>query len=97
MARMNEPAWLAAKIDQRVAFLRTHGVGPEVDADFVMTPLTEPEGEGGAAMDRWERTCDNCGAYCPDPIPFWTGSAARDIGTVQVIIMFGTCKGCKDL
>jgi len=92
-----EPTWLRASIDQRLALMEQHmGNAADVPANVVMTPLTEPE-ENATDHDRevWERTCDNCGAYCPDE--FYTGHSVRMRGNVQVIFMFGVCPSCKEL
>src|SRR4051812_4755289 len=94
-----EPMWLKAKIDQRLALMEEHmGNAADVPAQVVLTPLTEPaEHASKAERDRWERTCDNCGTYCPAEKPFYTGHVVRMRGEVQVIFMFGVCAPCKAL
>jgi len=65
--------------------------------DIMMTPLTEPrEGASKEELDRWERSCDNCGTWCPDGQLFFTGQMVRDFHGSQVIIIFGMCPLCKD-
>lgn len=94
-----EPTWLVSKIDQRLALMEEHmGNAADVPAQVVMTPLTEP-GEDATKEDfeRWERTCDNCGRYCPPDSEFYTGHSVRMRGEVQVIFMFGVCPDCKEL
>jgi hypothetical protein len=93
-----EPAWLTAMIDQRMALMEEHLGNPaNVPANVVMTPLTEPEEDAtNADRERWERTCDNCGTYCDNDTPFYTGSTVRMRGNVQVIFMFGVCAPCKE-
>jgi hypothetical protein len=95
-----EPVWLAAALEARVETLGGAvllGQAAATEAGVVMATLTEPpEHATPAQRDRWERTCDNCGAHCPGT--FYTGTAARLTRTgVQVIITFGVCPACKDL
>ncbi len=95
--QQREPAWLTHLIDQRVAPLQ------ELDLSghqIVLLTLTEPiEGSTPEVTERWERTCDKCGRYCPphpegeDP-QFYTGQAMRIIQDRQVIISFGLCAVC---
>jgi hypothetical protein len=102
-----EPAWLIAKIDQRLALMtdvieQRIGLGMlsefAGDKALVMAQLSEPdENATQEERDRWEYTCDNCGAYCPYPVPFYTGHAMRTIGPAQVLIAFGACQRCKEL
>lgn len=105
-----EPAWLSAKIDQRLAMMAdviTSESGT-TDAEMtellksqltvMMTPLTEPaEGATIADMQRWERECDNCGAYSPPGTMFFTGHASRTKWETQIVFMFGMCGTCKEL
>jgi hypothetical protein len=96
---IREPSWLLAKIDQRVAMF-----ADKVPADVVtsygvvLTPLTEPD--DGATREevlRWDRTCDNCGAFVPRGRTFYTGHAGRMLHGVQVVITYGACPGCMQL
>jgi len=95
----SEPAWLAAKVDQRLALMEEHmGDVSKLPTHFVMTPLTEPEENASKEeFDHWERTCDNCGVYCPWPTDFYTGTTVRMRGETQVIFTFGVCATCKKL
>jgi hypothetical protein len=97
-----EPTWLIAMVDQKLALMEDilgaalHAQRDSEIADYavILTPLTEPE-EGSSAqeMARWERTCDNCSAFCPG-LNFWTGHVVRDFHGRQVIFTFGTCSKC---
>ena len=98
------PTWLVAKVDQRVQHIE-HKAGEGIDAfardggsnPLVMTTLTEPE-ELKVSMDKWERTCDNCGSYTPHGEAFFTGTTARKLRHGQyVVITFGMCSACKEL
>ena len=94
-----EPAWLVAMIDQRLALMEDHiGNTADVPANVVMTPLSEPEHEmGSEEFERWDRTCDHCGRYCPEPEQFYTGHSVRVRGQVQVIFNFGVCPTCREI
>jgi hypothetical protein len=94
-----EPAWLTPLVDQRLALMEAHlGSTADVGVPLVMTPVSEPgEHATPEEFERWDRTCDNCGAYCPDPMPFWTGHVLRMRGEVQVFFMFGACATCREL
>ncbi len=62
---------------------------------FILTTLTEPpEGSPDEVRERWERTCDNCGTYCPDDTTFFTGSMGTTIDGVRIEITFGACPKC---
>lgn len=90
------PAWLSAAVDQLLARMQSE-VPPAAFAGYnvVMTPLTEPpEGASDAVIERYERTCDNCGAYCPDTVPFYTGAVRRTLGSTPVEVTFGACERC---
>jgi len=92
-----EIPWLAAAIDQRLALMQEMLDGDKITPTYslIMSPLTEPRfGASRAEMEKWERTCDNCGAYCPDPIRFYTGSASREVFGLQVMFTFGACEKC---
>jgi len=96
---VREPAWLTAKIDQRIAMMKDV-LGPAVEgfADYnvVMTPLTEPpEGASEVAVAMWDGSCDNCGRFCPTLL--WTGKSEREVAGVRVVITFGACPQCSGL
>lgn len=96
---MKVPAWVIAKVDQRLA-LMDEVLGPAVagldEYAAVMTPLTEPgENATPAEMLRWERACDNCDRYCRDE--FYTGHYRVEHKGTKVIFTFGSCPACKDL
>ncbi len=97
--RTQEPSWLTAKVDQRVQLLGD--VVPlkvHVIPGLIMLTLSEPpEDASQAEADRWERTCDNCGTYCPDETLFYTGVCQREKDGKQVLVAFGSCPRCKDL
>lgn len=96
---MKDMTWILSAVDQRVAMI-ADVLGPTITAmPIVMTTLTEPpEGEDATAEDfeRWERTCDNCGAYCPSDSGFLTGQATREVLGTQVIVTFGACPRCAE-
>ena len=91
------PPWLAAKIDQRMALLEQAVGNKTLDVSLVMTPLTEPrEGASDAEHQRWDRSCDNCGRYCPPAADFYTGHVVRFLSNgTRVYISFGVCINCK--
>jgi Pyruvate/2-oxoacid:ferredoxin oxidoreductase delta subunit len=90
-----EPAWLAKKADALIARLKEQGLTEFPGHTVVMMTLTEAESP--EAIERWERTCDNCSTYCPDQDLFFTGQVVRefDDGT-KLVITFGACPLCKD-
>jgi len=101
-----EPPWLAAKTDQKVAFMAEHGaldLARENGSMFIMSLLDEGEEEmTDEERERWERSCDNCGKYVP-PEPeranytaFYTGYTARTVDGVQIMLAFGVCGTCKE-
>lgn len=95
------PAWVMHMIDQRLALME-HMLPADTVAGFgvIMTTLTEPgEGADEEAYDRWERTCDNCGTYCPDDVAFFTGQLITTLDSIdaKVIVTFGACERCKSL
>lgn len=87
-------------------FHRLTGFKPAAEVDMIkqmmhgnvmMTPLTEPdEGSSPEEIARWERTCDNCGAFVPDGELFYTGQLVREFHGEQVILIFGVCPVCKE-
>lgn len=96
---IKEPAWLLAKIDQRIA-LFTDRMPEDLVKPYgiVMTPLTEPRpGATVEEMERWERTCDNCDIYVPEGQVFYTGHSSRVIHGKQAIVTFGACARCAAL
>jgi hypothetical protein len=101
VATTDEPAWLLAKVDQRLTLMREKVGEPEVfkklgAPDLILTPLSEPLTEPTPEqLERWDRTCDNCGKYCPHDL--WTGSVSRDWGGLQVVMTFGVCPDCKEI
>lgn len=90
-----QPAWLVAAVDQRLALMLDHlppltRPGP---GTVIMTPLSEPN-ENATAEEwaRWERTCDRCHTYVPDDEPFYTGHVQREHRDgFTVVVMFGVC------
>lgn len=96
MTTINEPAWLTAAVDQRLALVAEHiDLTEDVDK-IVMTPLVDPTEGDQAAMDRWERTCDRCGVYCAPAEAFFSGTTTRLLAKVQVVFTFGACRRCKE-
>jgi len=92
------PAWLTSKIDQRMALIDERVTPVSISrgpVPLIVTPLTEPgENATPLQMERWERTCDACGKYCPYPKEdFFNGQVQRTTKTgMLVIIFFGVCK-----
>jgi hypothetical protein len=90
---------LQRKADEKIsAMLEAMDPNLRVDAPFIMMLLTEPEGEDidQETLDRYDRTCDLCGTYCPDNELFYTGSIERQIPGATVMVTFGVCKSCRD-
>lgn len=93
MTDAGEPAWLTAKVDQRLALMADKMGDINLDYSVVMTPVSEPrEGATREEMVRWERSCDNCGLFCPGA--FYTGTTTRKGFDTQVIFTFGACPKC---
>jgi hypothetical protein len=95
---VSDPAWFTAKVDQRVAlateaarYMRTPNEA------IIMVPLTEPPpGFSQLDYDRWDRSCDGCGAYCPHPIAFFNGHrTVTNAKGLLVHLVFGLCETCK--
>ena len=93
-----EPAWLTAKVDQKIALVKVPmlNAARATQAGFVMTFLDE----GHAHMtdeerEQWERTCDRCHTYVPDDGEFYTGHVVRDVEGQQVVMAFGVCGPCR--
>lgn len=95
---VREPGWLTAAADQRLALMQ-ETVPPEVlaeDAPIVMAMLTEPSDDlDRQERERWERTCDNCGAYTPEGQVFYTGHVTRYLFGAPVMITYGACFRCS--
>lgn len=87
------PAWLQAKIDQRMALVAD--AVPSADWPVIVTPLTEAD-ENATPLQRqqWDRTCDACGKHCPYPREdFYTGHVQRTREDGVLVLMFyGVCK-----
>lgn len=94
---MSTPSWITQKVDQHIARVRDT-LGGQTEYGVVLTTLTEPpEDADQATIDRWERSCDNCGAHCPDGTPFYTVQVSEMVDGTQMIVAFGACETCKDL
>lgn len=90
-----EPVWLTTRVDALLAELEPALRGAATVSSVVLCTLSEPAEDASAAeRERWERTCDRCGTYCPDETTFYTGTLTRDQAGVQVIIGFGICPAC---
>jgi hypothetical protein len=90
---MREPAWVTALADQRVAEIAARTT-PALLATYavVLSPLVDmPD---GADVDRWERTCDNCGTFVPEGPTFNAGMVQREAHGKQVILSYGACDPC---
>jgi hypothetical protein len=95
--KAEEPAWLVAAVDQRVALMKDH-IPPAAFGgyDVVETMLTEPpEGASKETFRRWDESCDHCGTYLPGGLYF--GVSKRDIGGHTVSITFAACARCLNL
>lgn len=93
----HEPPWLLAKIDQRVAAFKAEISAKKAvnisDYDTLVMPLTEPpEGATRQRIQMWERTCDNCGRFCPGGLN--AGHAHREWDGLPVLVFFGACNTC---
>lgn len=92
----NEPSWLTAKVDQRLALMEDHIPMESVGDALIVSMLTEPPPNATPEqMEVWERSCDNCGKHCPGD--FYTGHVSRTLHGKPVRITFGVCPSCKDL
>ena len=93
-----EPAWLTAAADQRVALMADVMVPGALvtkpNVSIIMTTLTEPKGEGKAAYEYWDKSCDNCGKHCPQTLT--PGHVKREMHGLEVVITFGACPACKE-
>lgn len=95
-----EPPWLTAKVDRRLAELKAGGAFEiAIDqAPIIMTYLDEGDAKmSPQARQQWERTCDNCGRYCPEVggMAFYTGHAMRLVDQRQVLMTYGVCDDCR--
>lgn len=98
MTKEPEPAWLLAKVDQRLALMK-EALGElgirrlKSYTGVIITPVSEPAEDASLAeYERWEHSCDNCGKYCPDSM--WTGTVERELSGARVYISFGACPTC---
>lgn len=98
MTAQAEPAWLSAKVDQRIAFMLDKSGGWFPEGAVIATPLVEPEENATKEeVDRYERTCDNCGAFVPEGTLFFTGTSSRTLASGhQVLVFFGACDQCAE-
>lgn len=99
---VHTPAWLIAKIDQRLAELDTltGNVLPALvklqDYAMVLLPLSEPaEGACSVERERWEHTCDHCGKYGPGTMR--CGHVEKLHREIPVVVTLGACPECWDL
>jgi Pyruvate/2-oxoacid:ferredoxin oxidoreductase delta subunit len=94
-----EPPWLTAKIDQRISVIRAGGAFDIASEQqpIIATFLDEGDHEmTEKERVKWERTCDNCGRYCPDGgMAFYTGHAGRIVNGRQVLLAYGVCDDCR--
>lgn len=94
----DEPGWLVAAVDQRVALLmdKAGNLLPEYERQtLVFTVLTEPTTDKVSDYKRWDRTCDRCGTFVPSPDPFYTGHSQRVSRHGQrIFISYGLCEPC---
>lgn len=94
--KLVEPAWLTDKVDQLIERMKEQGASAEIfeaaGLPMVMTFLTEP-GENATPIDfeRWEMTCDNCGAVSNKLRP---GAVRRIAFGIRLEITFGVCSEC---
>jgi hypothetical protein len=94
--KLHEPAWLTDKVNQLIERMKEQGATAEMfeatGVPFVMTFLTEPgEGAGPIEYERWEMTCDNCGAVSNKLRP---GAVRRIAFGIRLEITFGVCGDC---
>lgn len=91
------PAWLTAKVDQRLAMFEQVLGGQLEQLHIVMAPLSEPDEDASPEeFEQWDRTCDNCGRYCKEPLEFYTGGVVRYLKDGQPVhLTFGVCKDCS--
>jgi hypothetical protein len=97
LTKEQQPAWLVAAVDQRLAFMKDKmgpgGLAFALKTGLVMTMLTEPDEHASAAQrKRWEHSCDNCGKHCPHDIE--SAHVMLDVDGGKVVITFGACREC---
>lgn len=87
------PPWLDAMVDQRMAML-AEMVSEEEAAvfDIITFQLTDPPSPEGA--ERWEETCDGCSTYVPGEL--YNAVVIRRHGGTLVHVMFGVCNDCRE-
>lgn len=91
------PVWLGAKVDQRLALMDEAIPDRPKDAIIAMF-LAEPDPSATKEeSDRWDRSCDNCGTYCPEGEAFYTGTLRLNHRNQRVIVTLGVCSACRDL
>lgn len=96
---VKEPPWVTALLDQRIQALKTgewkgHGMFNDI-AKVVVVPLRDKPEE--VDSEEWERTCDNCGTYCP-PGPedsFYSGMIEKLVNDLRLIFFYGMCPECN--
>lgn len=94
------PSWANHMIDQRLARIAENLPPASLVrvVPIIVTPLSELREEATKEeYERWDRACDNCGAYCPEPIPFYALVATRQTKGYTVQIHGGSCQKCKEL
>ena len=105
MSLQEQPAWLVALADQRIALMIEKGAlnaAREAESTFIFSFINEGDHEmSREELARWERTCDNCGRYIPEDAPdgpdgFYTGHLARTVDEIQIVLAFGVCGTCKE-
>lgn len=96
------PTWLIAASDQRAAKIgQTLGDMPEhmmeLAAGMVIESfLTEPTAETDEELERWNRSCDNCGKLCGES-EMATATITRLIqDRFRVSLTVGACRSCWD-
>lgn len=92
------PAWLNAKIDQRLAAFDaimgdlTVLLAKVTGAGIVVTGLTEPE--PGQDIKVWDETCDCCGTHVPGELH--DGLVKREHRGLTWEIFYGVCPSCLE-
>lgn len=97
MTTKNVPPAIHAMIDQRIALIvATVPATESTDWGSVITPLTDAP--LGVDPERWDRTCDLCGTYCPVDSLFYCGFVGDTIHRrLPIMVSFGLCPSCFDL
>lgn len=93
----HEPAWLTAKVDQRIAEVREHLAGlANADLfDVIMIQLTELDDTATAwQRQHWEFACDNCREFHPRDLR--CSRYEKVIGDQTFVVCFGACPACWD-